>query len=153
VQSKDNKQVRNLVASVERAKSEECAQIIADTCRLAFRRYRVLLERGVPRELARSVLPVATYSHMFASVNLLNLLRFLSLRSDAGAQYEIAVYALALRDLVREVVPTCVALGRQIHDPPWSKSPAWGPTGHPFDFGSRRRAKCSERSRRESHLT
>jgi thymidylate synthase (FAD) len=63
----------------------------------------------VPRELARSVLPVATYSHMFCTVNLLNLLHFLSLRSDAGAQYEIKVYALAMRDLVREVVPTCIA--------------------------------------------
>jgi thymidylate synthase (FAD) len=45
---------------------------------------------------------------MFASVNLLNLLHFLSLRSDAGAQYEIQVYASAMRDLVREVVPICI---------------------------------------------
>jgi thymidylate synthase (FAD) len=108
VQSKDNKQARNLAAPIERAESEESAQIIEDTCRLAFQRYKVLLGRGVPRELARSVLPVATYSHMFGSVNLLNLLHFLSLRSDAGAQYEIRVYALAMLDLVREVVPICI---------------------------------------------
>jgi thymidylate synthase (FAD) len=108
VQSKDNKQARNLTAPIERAESEESAQIIADTCRLAFQRYKVLLERGVPRELARSVLPVATYSHMFASVNLLNLLHFLSLRSAADAQYEIRVYALAMLELVREVVPVCI---------------------------------------------
>ena len=112
VQSKDNKQARNLAAPVERAESEESAQIIEDTCRLAFQRYKVLLGRGVPRELARSVLPVATYSHMFGSVNLLNLLNllhFLSPRSEADAQYEIRVYALAMLDLVREVVPTCIA--------------------------------------------
>jgi thymidylate synthase (FAD) len=106
--SRDNKQVRNLAAPIDRAKSEESAQIIEDTCRLAFQRYKALLARGVPREVARSVLPVATYSHMFASVNLLNLLHFLSLRSDAGAQYEIQVYASAMRDLVREVVPICI---------------------------------------------
>jgi thymidylate synthase (FAD) len=106
VQSKDNKQARDLI---ERAESEGSARIIEDTCRLAFQRYKELLERGVPRELARSVLPVATYSHMFGSVNLLNLLRFLSLRSDAHAQYEIRVYALAMLDLVREVVPICIA--------------------------------------------
>jgi thymidylate synthase (FAD) len=74
-----------------------------------FQRYRELLERGVPRELARVVLPVATYSHMFASVNLLNLLRFLSLRSAPDAQFEIRVYASAILELVREVVPTCIA--------------------------------------------
>jgi thymidylate synthase (FAD) len=68
-----------------------------------------LLNRGVPRELARSVLPLATYSHMFATVNLLNLLHFLTLRADTRAQYEIQVYALAMHDLVSEVVPTCVA--------------------------------------------
>ena len=62
----------------------------------------------MPRELARSVLPVATYSHMFGTVNLLNLLHFLSLRSAADAQYEIRVYALAMLDLVREVVPICI---------------------------------------------
>jgi thymidylate synthase (FAD) len=108
VQSKDNKQARNLAAPIERAESEESAQIIEDTCRLAFQRYKALLARGVPREVARSVLPVATYSHMFGSVNLLNLLHFLSLRSDAGAQYEIQVYALAMLALVREVVPICI---------------------------------------------
>jgi thymidylate synthase (FAD) len=108
VQSNDNKQARNLAAPIDRAESEESAQIIEDTCRLAFQRYKALLARGVPREVARSVLPVATYSHMFASVNLLNLLHFLSLRSDDGAQYEIRVYASAMRDLVREVVPVCI---------------------------------------------
>ena len=109
MQSKNNKQARDLAAPIERAECEESAQIIEDICRLAFQRYEVLLGRGVPRELARSVLPLATYSHMFGSVNLLNLLRFLSLRSAADAQYEIRVYASAMLDLVREVVPTCIA--------------------------------------------
>jgi thymidylate synthase ThyX len=47
---------------------------------------------------------------MFGTVNLLNLLHFLSLRSAADAQAEIGVYALAMRDLVREVVPTCITV-------------------------------------------
>jgi thymidylate synthase (FAD) len=108
VQSKDNKQGRDLTATIDRAESELSAKFIEGTCRVAFQRYKLLLKRGVPRELARSVLPVATYSHMFCSVNLLNLLHFLSLRSAADAQPEIQVYAVAMRDLVREIVPTCV---------------------------------------------
>jgi thymidylate synthase (FAD) len=77
-------------------------------CEGAFGIYRDLLERGVPRELARSVLPVATYSHMFASADLLNLLKFLTLRCDGHAQYEIRVYADAMRELIRPIVPVCV---------------------------------------------
>ena len=55
------------------------------------------------------MLPVATYSHMFATVNLLNLMRFLTLRCDAHAQHEIRVYADALRTLAYEVAPVCMA--------------------------------------------
>jgi thymidylate synthase (FAD) len=83
--------------------------IIDHTCRTAFEAYRVLLGNGVPRELARIVLPVATYSHMFATVNLLNLLKFLTLRCDDHAQYEIRVYADALKTLACTVCPVAIA--------------------------------------------
>lgn len=75
----------------------------------SFRVYREALAAGVAREIARSVLPASTYSHMFASVNLLNLLKFLTLRCDLHAQYEIRVYADAMRELIRPIVPVCIA--------------------------------------------
>lgn len=75
----------------------------------AFRTYRLALDKGVAREIARSVLPVATYSHMEATVNLLNLMRFLSLRDHSHAQYEIRVYAQAMRELAKNVAPVCIA--------------------------------------------
>jgi thymidylate synthase (FAD) len=78
------------------------------TYQQAFATYRLALAAGVAREIARSVLPVATYSHMFATVNLLNLMKFLTLRCDAHAQYEIRVYADAMRELVRPIVPVCI---------------------------------------------
>lgn len=77
-------------------------------CQGAFSIYRDLIARGVPRELARSVLPVATYSHMFATVNLLNLFKFLTLRCDTHAQYEIRVYADAMLELIKPTVPVSV---------------------------------------------
>ncbi len=105
VQSKENKQGRELVGAEY---DQLIPSMIDHSCRAAFESYRTLLTHGVPRELARSVLPVATYSHMFATVNLLNLLKFLTLRCDAHAQYEIRVYAEAMRELARTVVPVCV---------------------------------------------
>ena len=107
VQSTDNKQGRDTnIVSFERADE---VQVLKRTCENAFVQYRGLLASGWPRELARSVLPVATYSHMFATVNLLNLMRFLTLRCDEHAQYEIRVYADAMRELARKVVPVCIA--------------------------------------------
>jgi len=82
--------------------------LIDEHCRRAFEQYRDLLGKGWPRELARMVLPLNTYSHMFATVNLLNLFRFMTLRSDPHAQYEIRVYSDAMRELIRPIVPVCV---------------------------------------------
>ncbi len=78
-------------------------------CEASFAEYRKLLDAGWPRELARSVLPVSTYSHMFAKVDLRNLLGFLDLRADAHAQHEIRVYAEAMRDLARQVAPVALS--------------------------------------------
>ena len=50
-----------------------------------------------------------TYSHMFASVDLHNLFHFLRLRLHEHAQYEIQVYARAMLEQVRSVVPVAVA--------------------------------------------
>jgi thymidylate synthase (FAD) len=75
----------------------------------AFVAYKKMLEMGCPRELARSVLPVATYSQMFGTVNLHNLFHFLGLRTHSHAQHEIRVYAVAMLDLIRPIVPIAVA--------------------------------------------
>lgn len=74
----------------------------------AFETYNDLLKEGWPRELARMVLPLSTYSHMFATVNLLNLFKFITLRSDEHAQYEIRVFSDAMKELIRPIVPVCV---------------------------------------------
>ncbi len=83
--------------------------VIHDQCVTAFQKYKLLIASGCPRELARGVLPVNTYSHMFASVDLLNLMKFLKLRVHAHAQYEIRVYAEAMLRLIEPIVPVSVA--------------------------------------------
>lgn len=107
VQSKDNKQARDLISSTDE-RVLGVAETIRLHCKDSFDIYKSLLAVGVPRELARSVLPVATYSHMFATVDLLNLMKFLTLRDHAHAQMEIRVYAEAMRELIRPIVPTCI---------------------------------------------
>lgn len=105
-QSTDNKQMRTTSRNPE---SEKIQSIIEVRNRQSFLAYKQLLELGTPRELARSVLPVASYSRMFASVNLHNLLHFLRLRLHTHSQYEIRVYAEAILQLIRPIVPVTIA--------------------------------------------
>jgi thymidylate synthase (FAD) len=109
-QSASNKQMRVIGDMDADDRAKRTAQIahVGDHCHYAFELYRKLIESGWPRELARSVLPVSTYSHMFATVDLLNLLKFLTLRVHEHAQYEIRVYAEAMRDLARDVAPVAI---------------------------------------------
>lgn len=104
-QSTDNKQMRTdqVIQHAEAARD-----IIRRQNTASFKQYKELLSLGVPRELARSVLPVGTYSHMFATMNLHNLFRFLHERLHEHAQYEIRVYAEAILELIRPIFPVAV---------------------------------------------
>lgn len=57
---------------------------IERVCQFQHATYRELLSQGCPRELARGVLPLNTYTHFFGTVNLHNLFRFLKLRLHGG---------------------------------------------------------------------
>jgi len=102
-QSKDNKQVRDLTTNKN---SEQIQNIIARNNRQAFERYNELLNLNTPKELARTVLPVTIYSHMFATANLHNWFGFLRERLHPHAQYEINEYAQVIFLLIRNVCPT-----------------------------------------------
>lgn len=105
-QSTDNKQMRTEELNQN---AEAIQRGISDQNKAAFGTYKELLNAGCPRELARSVLPVGTYSHMFATMNLHNLFGFLRERLHEHAQYEIRVYAEAMLELIEDVAPVAVA--------------------------------------------
>lgn len=105
-QSTDNKQMRT---TEQHPDAEQFRAIMHNQNMQAFGQYHLMLEMGCPRELARSVLPMGTYSHMFATVNLNNLFKFLSERLHPHAQYEIRVYAEAMLKLIEPIVPVAVA--------------------------------------------
>lgn len=71
----------------------------------SFELYQSLLEKGLTRELSRMVLPVANYTEWYWKIDLHNLFHFLKLRLDTHAQYEIRVYAEAMAELVKTIVP------------------------------------------------
>ena len=93
------------------ATAEAFVQFLADSEKL-YERYIGLTEKGVSRELARIGLPVSLYTQWYWKIDLHNLLHFLSLRMDSHAQEEIQVYARAMYDLVRPIVPVTMEAWR-----------------------------------------
>lgn len=101
-QSTNNKQVRT---TEKHPDAEYFATYMEKVATSAFAQYKEFLAMGCPRELARSVLPLSTYTRFFATVNLHNLFHFLNLRLHPHAQYEIRVYAETLLEFVYKVCP------------------------------------------------
>jgi thymidylate synthase (FAD) len=80
------------------------------SCDMAFHVYDELLSKNCSRELARSHLPLNTFTEFYWKINLHNLLHFLELRMDGHAQKEIRDLAVQVYDLIKPVVPvTCEA--------------------------------------------
>jgi thymidylate synthase (FAD) len=71
----------------------------------AYETYTRLVEAGVARELARSVMPVGAYTEFFWTVNARALMNFVSLRAAETAQREIRRYADAVEQFLAQKMP------------------------------------------------
>jgi thymidylate synthase (FAD) len=74
----------------------------------SYRLYRHSINLGVSRELARTILPLSTYTEFYWKIDLHNLLRFIKLRSDSHAQEEIRVYSDKIKEIVKEYCPVSI---------------------------------------------
>jgi thymidylate synthase (FAD) len=101
-QSKDNKQ-----ASVdEEVEAKLAAQVTYDTAiSHAYSCYKTLLELGVAKEQARGVLPVSFYTEWYWSASLQAVMNFINLRDDSHAQWEIQMYAQAMKEMALSIAP------------------------------------------------
>ena len=70
--------------------------------------YNDLISKGICREQARGVLPQNLYTEYFGTVNLHNLLKFVSLRVHHGAQWEIQKVAEACLKIATKHFPHSV---------------------------------------------
>ena len=98
-QASNNKQ-----ASVEAVFQDEAA-ILARWRQAVEEQYSVyewMLSKGVSREQARALLPEGRFTRWYWTMDLRNLLHFLSLRLDEGAQFETRLYAKAIAEIMEE---------------------------------------------------
>jgi thymidylate synthase (FAD) len=71
----------------------------------AYETYERLVDAGVAREVARTVLPVGAYTQFYWTVNARALMNFVSLRNSEFAQLEIRRYAEVVEALFAERMP------------------------------------------------
>lgn len=79
----------------------------------AWNGYQKMLDAGVANEVARNVLPVSTYTQFWATANLNNWLKFLTLRDAPNALAEIREGAEQVDALIEELWPIA---WRAFHD-------------------------------------
>lgn len=79
---------------------------VDSVCEHAFRVYEDAIQGGCSRELARCHLPQSTYTEFYWKINFHNLMHYLQLRMDAGAQKEIRDYAVAIYRLIEPLAPS-----------------------------------------------
>ena len=84
--------------------------IIAATNDNAFAAYQALLDIGVAKELARTVLPMGQFSTIMVTMNLRGVLNFLALRNDEHTQRETRDYAAAIEEIVTRHCPITMEL-------------------------------------------
>jgi thymidylate synthase (FAD) len=103
-QSSNNKQGR-ADTGFENAEAVNLQNKLGSFQEDAFSHYQKLLDTGLAREIARINLPVSNYTEWYWKIDLHNLFHFLKLRMDSHAQYEIRVYAYAMTEIVKSIVP------------------------------------------------
>ena len=92
-------------AGRRRARASRRAMSCEAVYEQAFETYERLVEAGVARELARSVMPVGAYTEFYWTVNARALMNFVSLRAAETAQREIRRYAEAVETFLAEKMP------------------------------------------------
>ena len=114
-QSKSNRQGRGDVINGKQA--DNILDMLKKDAEQTYANYELMLNekfdgstinesnKGLARELARMNLTLNTYTQWYWKTDLLNLLNFLSLRSDSHAQYEIRAYADVMIDTLKKWVP------------------------------------------------
>lgn len=95
---------------------DDAAKHLQRAYETAWSEYEWLLDRGVANEVARLVLPVATYSSMYATANLRAWLHFISLRTSEPSahwqghpQYEIVQAAKQVEEFLKLHFPLTIA--------------------------------------------
>ena len=113
IQDTTNKQSSMVPTDKDPAWHQDAKMIWHDAVVHTIKAYDKLIDMGVAREMARGVLPVATYTKWIWKSDLRNTMHFMELRQADNAQAEIREYANAMETLLADKLPNLMALWRE----------------------------------------
>jgi len=77
--------------------------------------YNKLLDMGVAREQARSILPLTVYTKVWWTASFQSIMNFIELRDEKTSQVEIQEYARAMKKIVLTLYPESSKLWSEIY--------------------------------------
>ena len=77
--------------------------------------YNKLLDMGVAREQARSILPLTVYTKVWWTASFQSIMNFIELRDEPTSQVEIQEYATAMKKIVLTLFPETTKLWSEIY--------------------------------------
>ncbi len=100
-QSDDNKQASDGVVDDQ----EGASALWKKSQSTAIKCYREMLDMGMAKEQARSILPLTVYTQVWWTASFQSIMNFIELRDEPTAQVEIQEYARALKKIMLDVFP------------------------------------------------
>ena len=72
--------------------------------------YKELLDMGMAKEQARSILPLTVYTKVWWTASFQSIMNFIELRDEPTSQVEIQEYARALKEIMLDIFPETTEL-------------------------------------------
>ena len=110
-QSEDNKQ-----ASDGLVDNQEVAEDLWNNAqRNSIEAYEKMIEMGMAKEQARSILPLTVYTQVWWTASFQSIMNFIELRDEPTSQVEIQEYARLLKKIMLNVFPETTKLWQEIY--------------------------------------
>lgn len=107
----DTKNRQNSINDLDQSIQDEFGYRIGQLYGDAYNIYKDMIARGVAKECAREVLPLATPTRLYMNGTVRSWLHYCDLRTSNGTQKEHAIIAGQIQDLLYQSLPnTCEAM-------------------------------------------
>ena len=110
-QSDDNKQASDGVVDDQ----DGASALWKKSQSTAIKCYREMLDMGMAKEQARSILPLTVYTQVWWTASFQSIMNFIELRDEPTSQVEIQEYAKAMKKIMLEVFPETTKLWSEIY--------------------------------------
>ena len=77
--------------------------------------YNKLLEMGMAKEQARSILPLTVYTQVWWTASFQAIMNFIELRDEKTAQWEIQQYAICVKEMMYDIYPETVKIWSEVY--------------------------------------